>query len=386
MPKKSITDMDERTSRRKILKYAGIAGAAGTTGCIGPFSNGGDETDGTTPDIGGFIGSGPGNDRPAPEGTSVEDMPDLEGTLTVYSGRGQPLVGDLLNFLESSYDGFEIDPVYGGSADLANQINVEGSNSPADVFYTVNVGALGSLAEGGRTVGLPDEVLDLVREEFRDPDGEWVGTSGRARTIPYNTEEFSEDEVPEDIFAFSDDDRFADAMGWAPTYGSFQDFVTAMRLLNGEDETRAWLEGMVENGIQEYPNEQVIANAVADGEILAGFANHYYIQRVLSGNPNAPLATAFTDGDAGSLFNVAGATVLDTASDEELASNFVRHLLSAEAQEYFAVRTGEYPLIPGVDPLGNLPTIDELNPPDLDLTELADVEPTLELMRDVGIL
>jgi iron(III) transport system substrate-binding protein len=159
-----------------------------------------------------------------------------------------------------------------------------------------------------------------------------------------------------------------------------------MRILNGEDETRAWLEGMVENGVQEYPNEQVISNAVADGEILAGFANHYYIQRVVSGNPDAPLGTAFTDGDAGSLFNVAGATVMDTASDEELASNFVRHLLSSEAQEFFAVRTEEYPLIPGVDPLGKLPAIDELNPPELDLTQLAEVEPTLELMRDVGLL
>ncbi|MFP4174625.1 MAG: iron ABC transporter substrate-binding protein [Halobacteriales archaeon] len=377
--------MEDKLERRRLLKYAAVAGAAGTTGCIGPLSDGGNETDGV-PDIGGFIGSGPGNDRPAPEGTSVDEMPDLEGTLTVYSGRGEGLVGDLFEFFNSTYDDFEVEPVYGGSADLANQINTEGSNSPADVFYTVNVGALGSLAEGGRTVGLPDEVLELVRDEFRDPDGEWVGTSGRARTIPYNTEEFSEGDIPDDIFAFPDTESLAGEMGWAPTYGSFQDFVTAMRLLNSEEETREWLEGMVDSEIDEYPNEQVIANAVADGEILAGFANHYYIQRTLSGSSDAPLGTAFTDGDAGSLFNVAGATILDTASDEELAANFVRHLLSAEAQEFFAVRTEEYPLIPGVDPLGDLPAIDDLNPPELDLTDLADVEPTLELMRDVGIL
>ena len=368
-------------NRRKLLKYTAVAGAVGATGCLGQSEDGNGSSDFEE-----FLGGYAAGDRPAPEGTSVEEMPDLEGTLTVYSGRGQPLVGDLFDFLESTYEGFQIDPVYGSSADLANQIQVEGQNSSADVFYTVNVGALGALANRGRTVALPDGVLELVREEFRDPDGEWVGTSGRARTIPYNTEEFDEGDIPEDIFAFPDDERFADAMGWAPTYGSFQDFVTAMRILNGEDETRAWLEGMVENGVQEYPNEQVISNAVADGEILAGFANHYYIQRVVSGNPDAPLGTAFTDGDAGSLFNVAGATVMDTASDEELASNFVRHLLSSEAQEFFAVRTEEYPLIPGVDPLGELPAIDELNPPELDLTQLAEVEPTLELMRDVGLL
>ncbi|MDZ7688207.1 MAG: extracellular solute-binding protein [Halobacteriales archaeon] len=375
--------MRDDINRRRLLKYTAVAGAVGATGCLGPSDDG--NGDGS-PNFDEFLGGYASGDRPAPEGTSVEDMPALEGTLTVYSGRGRPLVGDLFDYFEAVYDDFTIDPVYGGSADLANQIQVEGQNSPADVFYTVNVGALGALANEGRTVALPDDVLELVRGEFRDPDGEWVGTSGRARTIPYNTEEFTEDEIPDDIFAFPDDERFADSMGWAPTYGSFQDFVTAMRILNGEDETRAWLEGMVENGAQEYPNEQVISNAVADGEIVAGFANHYYIQRVLSGNPNTSLGTAFTDGDAGSLFNVAGATVMDTASDEELASNFVRHLLSAEAQEFFAVRTEEYPLTPGVDPLGELPPIDELNPPELDLTQLADVQPTLQLMRDVGIL
>ena len=378
--------MRDEMNRRELLKYTGFVGAAGATGCIGPLGGGNGDEGGDGTDIGGFIGSGPGG-RPAPEGTSVEDMPDLEGTLTVYSGRGQPLVGDLIEgYFGSLYPDFEIEPVYGGSADLANRINVEGSNSPADVFYTVNVGALGSLAGRGRTLGLPDSVLGLVRDEFRDSDGEWVGTSGRARTIPYNTEEFSEDEIPDDIFAFPDDERFDGAMGWAPTYGSFHDFVTAMRILNGEDAARDWLQGMVDSGAQEYPNEQVIANAVADGEILAGFANHYYIQRVLSGNPEAPLSTAFTQGDAGSLFNVAGAAVIDTTDNEEMAANFVRHLLSAEAQEFFAVRTEEYPLVPGVDPLGDLPPIDELNPPEIDLTQLADVEPTLELLRDLNII
>ena len=201
--------MNDEMDRRELLKYTGMAGAAAATGCLGQTDNGngddgdgGDDGNGTdAPGIGGFIGSGPGG-RAAPEGTSVEEMPDLEGTLTVYSGRGQPLVGDLMDFFESTYEGFEIDPVYGGSADLANQIQVEGQNSPADIFYTVNVGALGALANQGRVVGLPDGVLELVREEFRDPDGEWVGTSGRARTIPYNTEEFDGSDIPDDVFAF----------------------------------------------------------------------------------------------------------------------------------------------------------------------------------------
>jgi iron(III) transport system substrate-binding protein len=175
-------------------------------------------------------------------------------------------------------------------------------------------------------------------------------------------------------------------MGWAPSYGSFQAFVTAMRVLNGREETKAWLEGMLESGVQEYGDEFTIAQRIADGEIGAGFTNHYYIQRVLQSRPDAPLATAFTENDAGSVFNVAGGCVVDTASDEDTAANFVRHLLSAEAQEYFITQTFEYPVIPDAQPVGDLPPVDELQPPeDLDLSQLADIQPTLELLREVGI-
>jgi iron(III) transport system substrate-binding protein len=144
---------------------------------------------------------------------------------------------------------------------------------------------------------------------------------------------------------------------------------------------------MQELGVQEFSDEFLVSQAVADGEINAGFANHYYIQRVLAGRPNAPISTAFTEGDAGAIFNVAGALVMDTAEDRTLASNFVRHLLSAEAQDYFARTTFEYPLVSGVDPIGELPSIDELNPPQgLDLTQLSDLEGTVRLLRDVGVL
>jgi len=85
------------------------------------------------------------------------------------------------------------------------------------------------------------------------------------------------------------------------------------------------------------------------------------------------------------VFNVAGGAVVDAASDPALAENFLRHLLSAEAQDYFARTTFEYPLIPEVEPIGDLPTIDELNVPEIDLTELSDLETTVDLMREAGV-
>jgi iron(III) transport system substrate-binding protein len=372
------------SNRRQFLRAAAAAGIVGVAGCTGEESSEPVEGGAVTQ-----IGSAtsPFGDRAIEGGVSMRDMPDLAGELTLYAGRGEALVGELLSFVEELYPDFRIRPRYNSAADLVNQILTEGSNSPADVFFSVNAGSLGALKDEGRTGELPEEVLEFVPESFRDPDGQWVGTSGRARAIPYNTDALSASAVPDDVLAIPETEALQGQMGWAPTYSSFQAFVTAMRELEGDDRTREWLRAMLDAGVEEYSDEFLVSQAVADGELRAGFANHYYTLRVQAGREDAPIDLAFTDGDAGSVFNVAGALVTDTASDPELAANFVRHLLSAEAQDYFARTTFEYPLVPEVDPVGRLPRIDELNPPEgIDLTELSDLEGTIGMLREVGVL
>jgi len=366
-----------RSNRRRFLAGSAAIGSVTLAGCTGLF--GGADNEETVDSSVGQIGSGR-EGRDAPGGTPIAEMPDLEGELTIYSGRGEFLVGELISVFDGTYPDFDPVPRYGSGSDLGTQIETEGEGTPADVFYTVDSGGLGALADAGRTQALSSEITDLVRDEFHTE--QWTGISGRARSVPFNTDAYSASEIPSNVMAFPD---FEGDMGWAPSYPSCQGFVTAMRQLEGDEATREWLQGIVDSGIESYPDEYAVSQAVADGELDAGFANHYYIQRVLDGSPNAPIETAFTEGDAGSIFDVAGAAVIDQADDPELAQNFIRHLLSAEAQEYFAVETFEYPLISGVDPVGRLPSIDELDVPDLTLSELSDVETTIDMMRDVGI-
>ncbi|MFB6091942.1 MAG: iron ABC transporter substrate-binding protein [Haloquadratum sp.] len=389
--------MDETGStprtRRRFLQAAAAAGVVGIAGCNATGDDGTPTGTTTEPTDGGTsaqIGSGrsPFGDREVTGGVPMSEMPDLEGELTLYSGRGEALVGELIEYIEDLYPDFTIRPLYNSAAELVNQIITEGQNSPADVFYSVNAGALGALAKRGRTQPLPQEVLEFVPSNFRASDGSWVGTSGRARSVPYNTNTFTTSDIPDKIMRFPETSAFESELGWAPTYSSFQAFITAMRILEGEEATRQWLNGMQELGVSQYGDEFQVARAVADGEIAVGLTNHYYIQRVLARRGlDAPLRTAFTENDAGAVFNVAGACVLDTAADATLASNFVRHLLSREAQDYFARTTFEYPLVPEIEPIGRLPSIDELNPPEnLDLSELSDLEATIRLLRETGVL
>ena len=40
----------------------------------------------------------------------------------------------------------------------------------------------------------------------------------------------------------------------------------------------------------------------------------------------------------------------------------------------------------GVEPQGNLPPIESLNPPDMDLGSLSDLQGTLDLLREADVL
>ena len=305
------------------------------------------------------------------------------GEITVYSGRSESLVGALLEQFEAD-TGIRVKVRYAGTAQLAVAILEEGSRSPADVYFAQDAGALGALADAGALVALPSALLDRVDADFRDAEGRWVGTSGRARVLVISTERVSD--PPASVFDLTDPE-WRGRIGWAPTNGSFQAFVTAMRQLHGDDVTEQWLRDMLANEVREYPGNSPQVQAVGDGEIDVGLVNHYYLYRFLAADPDFPAANHFTDaGQAGALINVAGVAILGASENRDAALRFIEYLLSDAAQEYFRDQTSEYPLAAGVAARPELAPLDELNTPSLALTSLADLEGTLELLQEVGAL
>lgn len=320
----------------------------------------------------------PGAPNPSPTGGDGQ-------SLVIYSGRNEELVGPLIEQFESD-TGVEAQVRYGDTAELAAQILTEGQNSPADVFFAQDAGALGALAEAGMLAELSDETLGRVDERFRSPDGVWVGVSGRARVVAYNTENVDESDLPDTIRGFTDPE-WRGRIGWAPTNASFQAFVTALRVLEGDEAAADWLAGVAANEPRVYEGNTPALEAVGAGEVDVAFINHYYLFRKKAEDPDFPVENHFlTGGDPGALVNVAGAAVLTTTDATEAARTFVDYLLSESAQQYFRDETYEYPLAAGVEANPALPPIGEIETPELDLSDLADLEGTLNLLRDAGIL
>ncbi len=375
--------------RRDLLRLGGFGLAAGMTvlaGCTGGSPS-------PTPAGSAQTPTGGAERTPAPVSLTPVQSPKAptpaarSGTITVYSGRSKSLIGPLLDRVGEEL-GLDVRVRYGDTAELATAILEEGERSPADLFFGQDAGALGALAKEGRLMQLPAELLERVPKPYRSPQGLWVGVSGRVRTVVYNTERVRPEEIPASILDFAGNERWRARLGWAPTNGSFQAFVTALRRLRGEETARAWLAGIKALNPQVFSKNSSIVQATIKGEIEAGFVNHYYLmrERAQAGQPLPAENYFYTNGDPGGLVNVAGIGILASSRVPDLGLRLVDYLLSEPAQRYFSEQTFEYPLLEGVPAHPDLPPLHQLNPPAIDLSDLDDLRGTLALLQEVGLL
>ena len=307
--------------------------------------------------------------------------------LIVYSGRSKGLVHPIIKQFEKE-TGITVKVRYGDTAQLAVALLEEGAKSPADLFWAQDAGALGAVSKQGLLQALPKSILSKVPDKFRNSEGTWVATSGRARVLAYAPERIKAEELPNSIFDLTDA-KWKGRVGWAPQNASFQASVTAMRVLEGEEKAEEWLRGMKANDAKSYPKNTPIIQALAAGEIDLGLPNHYYLIRFKKSDANFPVEqTFFTSGDAGNLVNIAGIGVLKSSSHAEEVSSFVQYLLSPKVQQLFVSEIFEYPVTDAVIPSEKLLPLDELLKltPELNLEKLDDLEGTLKLLRKADIL
>jgi iron(III) transport system substrate-binding protein len=302
-------------------------------------------------------------------------------TLVIYSGRDEELVEPIIRLFEEE-SGVNVDVRYGDSAELAAQLSEEGAASKADIFFAQDAGALGAIESQGLFLELPAAVLDRVQPEYRSVNNRWIGVTGRARVFVYNPELVTE--LPTSVLELAEPE-WADRIAVAPTNASFQSFVTALRVINGDDVAAAWLSGIASNAQRFEKNSQIL-EAVEAGTVAAGLINHYYwFQReaeVGVGNMTSRLA-AFAPGDPGNLINVSGVGVL---SDNPQANAFVSFLLRDDIQRIFVNEVMEYPMVAGIDTPAGITPLEDVPTPDIDLSNLNDLKVTLELIRASGMI
>ena len=321
------------------------------------------------------------------ETAAVVPADEADNYVILYSGREESLVQPLIDMF-SEQSGIEVDIRYAGTSELAAQLLEEGAQSPAAVFLSQDAGALGALSEAGLFATLPENITQRVEGAFTSQDDTWVGITGRARVLVYDSESVTEEELPrtaDDIVG----PTWSGKVGVAPGNASFQSFVTAYRVLRGEGAADQWVSGLTINDPQIFDKNSAILEAVNSGEIPLGLINHYYWYQMAAerGVDTMRAQLYFTQpGDAASIVNVSGAGILAAQSFDLDAYDLVEFLVSDVAQEYFVSTTYEYPLVPGVVAPEGLPALSDLAIADFDLADLATLAQTQELLRRYGLI
>jgi iron(III) transport system substrate-binding protein len=315
-------------------------------------------------------------------GCGVFGSPDL----VVYNAQHEELLDEIVPLFEEE-SGLDVELRSGKDLEFANQIVEEGEDSPADVFLTENSPAMSIVDNAGLFAELPESATATIPDQYVPADRTWTGFLARSTVAMYNTDSMTEADMPASILDFADPE-WAGRISYSPTGADFQAIVSAVLALEGEDATRAWLEGLAKNGTV-YDGNNVVLESVNAGEVPAGIIYHYYWyrdQKESGENSDDSALYFFGNQDPGAFVSVSGAGVLASSDRQDDAQAFVNFLASTEGQQAIADSYAlEYPLNPDVSLDPPVKPFAELEPPQVDASTL-NSEKVVELMQDAGLL
>ncbi len=303
-----------------------------------------------------------------------------DADLVVYSGRSEPLIKPFLEeFAER--EGLDVQVRYGETAGLVGTLLEEGDNTPADVFIGQDAAALAQLDDEGLLQ--PYDAIERTPERYRAANLTWTGLSGRARVLAVRPGE----DAPESVFDLADPRYEGELAAPVVSNVSFRDWVSAIRLVRGDDFARQYLEGLEANDIELLASNFDAAAAVGRGEFDVGLVNHYYVELVKEEGDE--LEAVYTDQQPdgfGVPFNVASAGITASSEHEDAARELMDYLLTDEVQERFAAANYEYPVLPGVEAPPGVRPLEEIVTTKVSLQELGPAaEETDRLLDEVGL-
>ncbi|MDE8345540.1 MAG: iron ABC transporter substrate-binding protein [Acidocella sp.] len=309
-------------------------------------------------------------------------------TLTLYSAQHEQVV-DMLTTAFTKQTGIKVRVHEGEGPEIAAQILQEGSDSPADVFFTENSPELILLDEKGLLAPVNATTLHAIPARYSASDGNWVGVLARENVIDYNPSMIAAAKLPASLLDFAQP-QWAGKIGIAPSDADFLPLVSAVIRVDGKDKALAWLRGLKANA-KIYQDDESVVAAVARGDVATGIVNNYYWARLETDLGPAKIDSKlyhFKGGDVGGLINVSGAAVLKSSHHQQAAQKFLAFLVSHQAQAALGQSDVdfEYPLRAGVPPNKLLTPFATLQPPSISVSALGNDQDAGLLLQQAGLI
>ncbi|WP_165854992.1 Fe(3+) ABC transporter substrate-binding protein [Marinobacter sp. JSM 1782161] len=297
------------------------------------------------------------------------------GEVNIYSYRQPYLLEPLLEAFTRE-TGIETNVVF-ARAGLAERLEREGRNSPADVVMTVDISRLSELVGGNLTAAVETDTLTGdIPENLRHPEGKWYGLTTRARLIFVSKERVEPGAIStyEDLADPQWEGRICTRSGKHPYNVAL---FASMIAHHGEREAETWLAGL-KNNLARRPQggdrDQIMA--ISEGVCDVAIGNSYYYGKMLEDENQRPAAESvnlvFPNAEGrGTHVNVSGMALTQSAPNRDNAIKLMEYLTTPEAQSIYAKVNYEYPANPDVPPSEAVASWGYLNPDSLSLNEIA---------------
>ena len=270
--------------------------------------------------------------------------------LTIYTSRQPQLLEPIIeDFFQDT--GIKVNLLSGNAQELMERIDIEGEDSPADIFMTVDAGVLWQATERKIFSETNSDILKKnIPEYLRDPGNQWFGFSKRARTIVYSSDKFSDNDFSS--YEALSDPKWAGKLCLRTSKKVYnRSLMASMIDAYGYDEAKAVVLGWVSNLATEvFSNDTNALKAVSSGQCGVTIVNTYYLARLLD-DPKYDNLSLFwaNQGDRGVHVNISGAGVVKTSKNKANAVKLLEYLSSMKAQDFYASANKEYPVLASAD-------------------------------------
>jgi iron(III) transport system substrate-binding protein len=322
-------------------------------------------------------------------GSSSASPSSSPRSITLYNGQHEQTTNSLVAAFEKA-TGIGVNVRNDDEDVLADQIALQGANSPADVFYTENSPALEFLQNKHLLSTVSKAALAAIPGKYDSPQRDWVGVSARVSVLIYNPSLIKASQLPTSVLQLADP-KYKGKLAFAAGETDFQPIVTSVLRTDGQARTLSWLQGIKANAAGHIvPDNETITSDVSRGLVAFGVINQYYWYRLKAeigaSNVHARLAY-FAPRDPGYVIDVSGAAVLKSSKHQAAAQRFLAFLVSKKGQEIIAhSESYEYPLLPGVTTAAAETPFTQLQPNSITIAQLGDGSQAIALLQKVGLL
>ena len=310
--------------------------------------------------------------------------------INIYSHRQPFLINPFLEEFTNE-TGIKTNVVYSKTG-LAERLQAEGENSPADVILTVDIARLYVYKDKDLLASIESKKLEKnIPQHLRSPDNTWFGLSKRSRVIVVSKDSDASEKIKrlEDL---SDPQWKGKVCSRPGSHVYNRALMASMIAAHGEVKAEEWAKGLV-NNLARRPqgNDRAQVKAIYEGQCEIGIINNYYFGKLkFSDDPKQRewtknLKLIFPnqeEGDRGSHVNISGGGVVKFSKNKEEAIALLEFLTDKKAQNLYGEINFEYPVNPAISPTKELLSWGTFREDNLQIIKIAELAPLAQKIID----